>query len=119
MSTKPNLPNYNTDTVLDDMTRFIEDNQVFSFYQFARYCRDHNPDWSHVLKHSGSHYIKEYIKRLALKETEETLVSRLDNRIYRSPMTLYTCAKCRLSFVDRNSNYEHCPFCGSKTINKD
>ena len=39
------------------------------------------------------------------EKTEETLVSRLDNRIYKSSMTLYTCTKCRLSFVDRNSNY--------------
>lgn len=53
------------DAMLDDMTRFIDDNKVFSFRQFASYCRDYNADWSYVLKHSGAYYIKEYIKGLA------------------------------------------------------
>lgn len=53
------------DAMLDDMTRFIEVNQVYSFRQFASYCRDYKPDWSYVLKHAGSYYIKEYIKGLA------------------------------------------------------
>ena len=53
------------DAMLDDMTRYIDLNQVFSFRAFAAYCRDYNPDWSYVLKHSGSYYIKEYIKGLA------------------------------------------------------
>ena len=53
------------DAMLDDMTRFIEVNQVYSFRQFASYCRDYKPDWSYVLKHSGAYYIKEYIKGLA------------------------------------------------------
>lgn len=53
------------DATIDDMTRYIDANQVFSFRQFAAYCRDCNPDWSYVLKHNGSYYIKEYIKGLA------------------------------------------------------
>ena len=53
------------DAVLDDMTRFIEVNQIYSFRKFASYCRDHKPDWSYALKHSGAYYIKEHIKGLA------------------------------------------------------
>ena len=53
------------DAIIDDMTRYIDANQVFSFRTFAAYCRDYNPDWSYALKHSASYYIKEYIKGLA------------------------------------------------------
>lgn len=53
------------DAMLDDMTRYIDKYQVYSFRQFCSYCRDHNKAWSYVLKHSGAYYIKEYIKGLA------------------------------------------------------
>lgn len=53
------------DAMIDDMTRYIEQYQVYSFRRFASYCRDYKPDWSYVLKHSGAYYIKEYIKGLA------------------------------------------------------
>lgn len=53
------------DAMLDDMTRYIDKYQVYSFRRFCSYCRDKNKAWSYVLKHSGAYYIKEYIKGLA------------------------------------------------------
>lgn len=53
------------DAMLDDMTRYIDQYQVYSFRRFCAYCRDHNKAWSYCLKHNGSYYIKEYIKGLA------------------------------------------------------
>ena len=53
------------DAMLDDMTRYIDKYQVYSFRRFCSYCRDNNKAWSYVLKHSGACYIKEYIKGLA------------------------------------------------------
>lgn len=53
------------DSVLDDMTVFIERNLVFSYREFSSYCRDYKPDWNYALKHGGAYHIKEHIKGLA------------------------------------------------------
>lgn len=53
------------DAMLDDMTVFIEANQVYSFRRFASYCRDNKPDWNYALKHCGTFYIKDFIRGLA------------------------------------------------------
>lgn len=58
------------DAEIDEMTRYIERNHIYSFRKFASFCRDSRPEWSRLIKHQAAYYIKEFIKGLAWDETD-------------------------------------------------
>lgn len=73
-----------TDALVTDMTKYIDDNFVYSFRAFFGYCRDCRPDWYYALLHGESYIIKEYIKSYAwdsispeAKELEKLRASKL------------------------------------------
>lgn len=37
---------------------------------------------------------------------------------YNFPITLYECNECGAVFIDRDNNYEFCPYCGRKIVDQ-
>ena len=50
-----------------EMTAFIDDNHVYGFRQFFRYCRDNNPSWALRLR-SNTVFFREYIRAAAWED---------------------------------------------------
>lgn len=50
------------------------------------------------------------------KIKEETTVIKLGyfTRYYR--ITGYECTECKAKFLDRDDNYQYCPYCGRKIV---
>ena len=52
--------------IIQDMIRFIRDNQIISFSRFVDLCTDNNPEWLKILTvKKVSHFFFQYIKSLA------------------------------------------------------
>lgn len=49
---------------------------------------------------------------------EKTTVTELKFFAYISPITEYECAECKAKFLDRDDNYQYCPYCGRKIVDK-
>lgn len=47
---------------LCEMEEFCDNYDVVSFYALCKYARVHRPDWSRVLKESGTMYMREYLQ---------------------------------------------------------
>lgn len=50
---------------ITEMEEFVEYYEVDSYYLLCRYATRHRPDWSRVLRNSGSYYMKEFLKSKA------------------------------------------------------
>lgn len=48
--------------IIEDMCNFCEDNNIFSFYDLARYAINHNESWKRALFDNSSFFMKEYLK---------------------------------------------------------
>lgn len=106
------------DAMLDDMTRFIDANMVYSYRAFASYCRDYSTDWSYVLKHAGSYYIKEYIKSLAWDEISPDAKALERKRLEAGYCPLDELGKAHEKAHEKKHEKAHetCPFCNSTQI---
>lgn len=49
---------------------------------------------------------------------EETTVSEISCSVYDYPMMEYACDECGVRFIDRDENYQYCPHCGRKIVDK-
>lgn len=47
---------------LCEMEEFCDNYDVVSFYALCKYARVHRPDWSRILKESGTIYMREYLQ---------------------------------------------------------
>lgn len=57
---------------LDEMQEFCDEYNITSFYLLCRYATKYKPDWSRILKDSGSVYMREYLKsKLWSQETDQ------------------------------------------------
>lgn len=51
-----------------------------------------------------------------MKET--TTVTEMNYFVHDYPLTEYVCNECGAGFIDRDDNYEFCPYCGRKIVDK-
>ncbi len=48
--------------MIDEMTRFIDDNNITEYRDLVRYARQNEPDWFYLLCDSATYFISAYIK---------------------------------------------------------
>lgn len=65
------------DVIIDEMFDFCEKYNCYSLYLLARYARNHRPDWSTVLKHSGAIYMRE-VMRSKIWSRENDMMKLID-----------------------------------------
>lgn len=71
------------DSAITEMEDFIDQNHVYSFREFAKYCRTNQPTWHRHLTTDCGWFIKEYIKSAYWEEfTPEgrTVVALAENK---------------------------------------
>lgn len=49
----------------------------------------------------------------------ETTVTEMNREAYCYPVSEYMCDECGDIFLDRDDNYQYCPYCGRKIIEAD
>lgn len=53
------------DLILDEITDWIDENNVVSFSAFVRYCKQERPEWKRLAYHKYAAFITRYIKSVA------------------------------------------------------
>lgn len=59
------------DEVLDEITDYIDANEVVSFAAFIRYCKQERPDWRRLAYHQYAAFLTRYIKSCAWERTND------------------------------------------------
>lgn len=49
---------------------------------------------------------------------KKTTVTEVSYQTYQCRITEYACDKCGSVFLDYNDNYQYCPYCGRKIVDK-
>mgnify|MGYP004506285719 FL=1 len=46
----------------------------------------------------------------------KTTVTEMSYFVHDYPLTEYACDECGAGFIDRDDNYQYCPYCGRKIV---
>lgn len=72
------------DLILDEITDYIDENEVVSFAAFVRYCKQERPDWKRLAYHKYAAFITRYIKSIEWeKRPDREDVEAIKERAYR------------------------------------
>ena len=72
------MTNSDHEALLSDMEDFIYEHRVVSFTSFQRYCKQHKPEWLHLLRNRNSYYIRETIKANAWAILNEDFIAQTE-----------------------------------------